>query len=49
MVLASFEALGTHPHQNFASSPPPPPDNFVHAGVKPLAVLPIALHPYKQL
>lgn len=51
MVLAFFEALGRTPLPifRFKTTPTLTPDNFVHTGVKPLAILSIALHPQKQL
>ena len=46
-----FEALGrtTLPKLRLKPTPTLNPDNFVHAAVKPLAILSIALHPQKQL
>lgn len=51
MVLAFFEARGrtTLPELRLKTTHTLTPDNFVHAGVKPLAILSIALHPQKQL
>lgn len=46
-----FEARGrtTLPELRLKTTHTLTPDNFVHAGVKPLAILSIALHPQKQL
>ena len=52
MMLAFFEALGRAPlpELRLKTTHTLTPNNFVHAGVKPLAILSIALmHPQKQL
>lgn len=50
MVLAFFEALGRTalPKVRLKPTLTLTPDNFAHAGVKPLAILSRALHPQKQ-
>ena len=50
-MLAFFEALGRTPLPilRLKTTPTLTPDNFVHAGVKPLAIISVALHSQKQL